>query len=669
METFKKNGIELISNLALSNKKYPAVVKYTPQKTRESVLEEPSLPRIAPEKVGIPSSYLVELIDALEAEPRANLHSMVIVKDGHVILECGRMGYSPRLAHLSHSMSKTVTGMLIGMLFDDGKISLDDTLDVFFSEHEMHPETAKISIEQLLIMSSGIAFSEVGAVTDMKWTETFLASEPVFKAGEKFSYNSMNSYMLMAIAHKIIKKEYEKSVEDFLRERLFEPLEISEYFWEKGPEGIEKGGWGLYLSAESWAKLGLMMLDGGEYAGHRILSEKYVTAASSTQNATPGETGDFNYGYQMWVARSSYDFLFNGMLGQNVLVIPKNNIVVAINAGNNELFQESPALSILRRYLTADFKYAKARRSASVLLHKRAESFYLSRVRVTPKPKKHGIAELFGLRPKTPFDNAFALLLDKKFVFAENNHGILPLFVRAMQNNYQGGIESLEFTREGESLIMTVTEGGISYVYNVGIYDYAITDMDYSGEKYKVGILAAPDFDMPDGWAYHMEIIFPELPNSRMLNLFLSPDGILKMEMSENPDSNIAESFIDSLPAMNPKINFAMNMLESNLGRNFIEKRVSELFNPSLVAISDKADNFETLLANENYKVKEKVASMGIVRMLISRFTGAPVEEEEDKKGPSIGGMFLSSILGKFFSKSTPDKEEEFTKDPTDTNI
>ena len=255
METYKKRGLELISNLALANQKYPAVVNYIPSKTEVSKLESRDLPRQTPERVGISSAVIASIISDLEAEPRAELHSMIIVKDGFVIAECARKGYSARLAHLSHSMSKTVTGMLIGMLIDDGKLSIEDTLEKFFPEYDIQPETAKITIENLLIMSSGIAFSEIGAVTDSRWTETFLGSEPAFVQGEKFAYNSMNSYMLMVIAHKIISENYGVTVKEFLTERLFAPLGISDFLWEIGPEEIEKGGWGLYLSAESWASL------------------------------------------------------------------------------------------------------------------------------------------------------------------------------------------------------------------------------------------------------------------------------------------------------------------------------------------------------------------------------------------------------------------------------
>ena len=657
MEIYKKKGIDFISNLALSNKPYPSVVKYTPSKTKILTMEKPDLQRVSPERVDVSPSVISSLIDALEKEKRANIHSMIIVKDGFVIAECSRKGYSPRLAHLSHSMSKTVTGMLVGILIDDGKLSLDDPLGRFFPEYDAHPESAKITVENLLIMSSGIPFSEVGAVTDLSWKETFLGSAPAFKQGEKFAYNSMNSYMLMAIAAKIISEEYGKSVKEFIDERLFYPLGITEYFWEIGAEEIEKGGWGLYLSLESWAKLGLMMLSGGEYNGRRILSEDFVTAATSTQNTTPEETGDFNYGYQLWVARNSHEFLFNGMLGQNVLVIPRNNIVVAINSGNNELFQESPALKIIREHLSGEIIETKATRALTLEMKNKISAFFDSRLTVRPKARRRGIAQFFGIRAKEPFDRAFSPLLMTKFVFADNAQGILPLFVRVMQNNFQGGIKSFEFKRNGEKLFLEVTEGELSYEYELGLYGYAFTDLDFCGEKYTVGALASAREDERGEFSYDLEFIFPELPNTRSITVKLASNGMLTVRMSEIPDSKVAESFISSIPAMSPKISFAISMLESNLGKNFIERRMTELFAPTLYAVSAYAEDFEALLDYENYRVKEKISSLSMVRMLISKFTGAENEEnEENKKAPSLGGMLISSLFGKLFSRGKDDE-------------
>ena len=92
------------------------------------------------------------------------------------------------------------------------------------------------------------------------------------------------------------------------------------------------------------------MLRGGKHEGRQLLSRAWVEAATSTHSITPLSTGAFNYGYQIWVGRDKDEFLFNGMLGQNVWVLPREDLVVAMTAGNNELFQESAALNLIRSY-------------------------------------------------------------------------------------------------------------------------------------------------------------------------------------------------------------------------------------------------------------------------------------------------------------------------------
>ena len=69
----------------------------------------------------------------------------------------------------------------------------------------------------------------------------------------------MNSYMLAAI----IKKITGHSMMDYLDERLWKPLDIKNVHWDKCPRGIEKGGWGLYLSPVDMAKIGLLYLNKG----------------------------------------------------------------------------------------------------------------------------------------------------------------------------------------------------------------------------------------------------------------------------------------------------------------------------------------------------------------------------------------------------------------------
>ena len=642
MENWKKKAVELVCNLALTYKGNPAVTEYYPQKTRLSSEESKSLKRSSPERHGVGSARIYGLLADLEKEERANVHSIIIVKDGEVIAEASRAPYSVNTAHLSHSMTKTVMGMIIGLLYDDRLIDVRDLVSDFFPEITQSGEALSMNVEHLLTMSSGVvSFGELGTVTESEWTKAFFDAELDFAPGEDFHYNSMNSYILARIADKIIREKLGTTLPEYATRRIFAPLGIDNLHWEIGTEGVLKGGWGLYMSAESWAKLGIMMLGYGKYDGKRILSERWVNDSIRSHKRTPEATGDFNYGYHLWVGREDGDFLFNGMLGQNVWICPKNNIVVALTSGNNELFQQSPALAVIKKHLGGDIGKESARiRKDALLLKEKTESFFASRSDMTlPKAPKR----LLPFLPvKHTADAAFKPLCGK-YTLARNNHGILPIFVRVMQNNYQGGMESIEISVHGDHLKITTVEGGVKYSFDAGLYAHKTTALDICGESYLISAVAAIGENENGEQAYTLELAFPELPNTKRLYLSLGSDGILSIKMKETPDERMVLAFIDSLTA-SKKSSFFMDLLEKNLGKGFIESKLRELFAPELVAVNERSDAHDEVIMRENGRVDDKIASSALIRSLIYSFIG--ITPEPEAKRPT---NILASILGKLF--------------------
>lgn len=642
MENWKKKAVELLAGIALTEKEDPAAVPYTPQKVTIPAEATPSHRRSAPEKHGIESRRLTEMLHAMERDPRVNIHNLLVVADGEVILECSHPGYGVRQCHLAHSMSKTVTGLAVGFLFDEGRLTTDDTLCGFFPEIPYRDKRfADITVEDLLIMSTGVPFAEAGSVTEAAWTETFFSSNLTFTPGTDFAYNSMNSYMLA----KIVGKLTGMSLTEYLKPRLLDPLGITEYLWEMGPEGMEKGGWGLYLAAEDWAKIGEMVLGGGVYRGRRILSEEWIARATSTQSVTPAKTGDFNYGYQLWVARENDEILFNGMLGQNVWIAPRRHLAAVINAGNNELFSQSPSLDILRRYLgDAWISVGAPGRQDAKELAAAVKDFFTGRHWIRPLPSRTGLAVLFGLKEKHPFDPAFAPLLGT-YLVRRNNYGILPLFVRAMQNNYAGGIRSLTFDRDGEDLVFVCREGTEEYRMPVGFYDFRETTLSIHGEAYLVRCMAQAMEDEDRNRIYKLEILFPELPNTRRIKLSFTDDGSLLIRMEEMPDERIAETFFSSMTS-SPKMSFFMDILDRKLGADFLGRKLRYAFHPVLLGIPEDApDREERLLAEEN----KRQSAIGENRFLL-RLIEKYLSPEEEKEKPNRGaiGNFLSFLgLGK----------------------
>ena len=123
-------------------------------------------------------------------------------------------------------------------------------------------------------------------------------------------------------------------MQEFLQERIFDKLGIVQSFWETSPEGVTKGGWGMFIRPEDAARLGLLYLNKGKWKGEQIISEDFVTKATSKQV----ENDYFGYGYQLWRGRREGSFVFNGMMGQDVHVYPDLDMIIVNFAGHPVVF-------------------------------------------------------------------------------------------------------------------------------------------------------------------------------------------------------------------------------------------------------------------------------------------------------------------------------------------
>ena len=629
MEKWVKRTIEFAASLAFTGKSNPSVIPYYPQKTEVSGDEAQYFHRTTPERAGVSSGRLLALIRALEKEKKSNIHSFVCLKGGEVICECAHPGYSVNTWHLSHSMSKTVTGIAIGMLVDDGLLDVSTPLHKLFPEYNYKDARfERITVKHLLTMSTGIRFAESGSVTETKWTDAFFASSCVFEPGTDFAYNSMNSYILARIVVKLTGK----SMMEFLEERLFGPLMITNKFWEVSAEGVEKGGWGLYMSAESWAKIGYMMLRGGVFDGKRIVSGRWVNEATSRQSKTPDVIGHYDYGYQLWVSRSEDAFLFNGMLGQDVWVCPKNDMVVVIMSGNNELFQNSRSLEIVEKYLscdiqndlsdscfagdTSDLRYAE-------------KHFFESRHWIRPYEPKKGISYRLGLRTKRQYPAEWLDILGK-YSFSKNNCGMVPLIVRGMQNNFKSSIDGVEFERDGENMFFIWHEGAHIYRVEIGFRDFKESVIDLRGEKYTVRVMGEAMEDEDRNMIFKLELLFPELPNTRFIKFSMPEEDKLLMRMSETPGEYIASVFIAEMSATNPKMAFVSEFLEKRLGKNVTSKRLTDTFSPQLVGARVGSERYSEIMDCEREKQKASEKTSKLIDTVVDKLLR---DSEEESRG------------------------------------
>ena len=278
------------------------IIRTVPQKPKWNPAEsiEQPFPRATPESQGLSSDRIAGFIAALHADPVLDQHHTMIFRHGKVVAEGSFGAYDHHIWHITHSECKSITGLAIGMLIDEGKLSLDDRIVEIMDEHV--PRLAllthkNMTLRHLLTMSSGVTFNEFGAITETNWIKSFFDSSLIFEPGSRFLYNSMNTYMLSAIVEQVSGK----GMMDFLQGRLWQPLGISNIFWETCPQGIVKGGWGLYIRPEDLAKVGQLIMQKGRWQERQLVSEKWIAEATATQITTPANMGGYDYGYQIWV--------------------------------------------------------------------------------------------------------------------------------------------------------------------------------------------------------------------------------------------------------------------------------------------------------------------------------------------------------------------------------
>jgi hypothetical protein len=137
----------------------------------------------------------------------------------------------------------------------------------------------------------------------------------------------------------IVQKATGKTLLDYLKPRLFEPLGIDKPTWETSPQGISTGGYGLSIRTEDIAKFGQLYLQKGKWQGKQLVPESWVEAATARQTSNgsnPKSDWDQGYGYQFWRCRNGA-YRGDGAFGQYCIVLPEQDVVIAITSGVKDM--------------------------------------------------------------------------------------------------------------------------------------------------------------------------------------------------------------------------------------------------------------------------------------------------------------------------------------------
>ncbi|MCU1507732.1 MAG: penicillin-binding protein beta-lactamase class [Microbacteriaceae bacterium] len=295
-----------------------------------------SLPRSTPEEQGVRSSAIVSLLDDLE-QVTGDMHSIMVLRHGQVIAEGAWQPYRLQHRQLLFSLSKSFTSTAVGFAIHEGLFGLDDSVLTLLPEdapEQISDNLAAMTVRHLLTMTAGHASDALGSLGRSgvtNWAQAVMSEPVVNEPGSLFMYNSGASYLLSAI----VTRATGLGLLDYLRPRLFDPLGIDDPSWEKSPQGIEAGGWGLSVTTEQLAKFGQLYLDGGRWNGAQVIPLEWVDAATSLQVPTDAWNGTVDwrqgYGFQFWRCQNGA-FRGDGAHGQFCVVIPEHNTVVVITS-------------------------------------------------------------------------------------------------------------------------------------------------------------------------------------------------------------------------------------------------------------------------------------------------------------------------------------------------
>jgi CubicO group peptidase (beta-lactamase class C family) len=320
--------------------------------------------------VGLDPVRLCELDSVIGQWPQANIHAVVVVRNGKLVMEryfagederwgdkLGRVTYGPEAKHDLRSISKSATSLLVGIALGEGKFpSLDSpVLDAFPDYADLGtPEKARITFRDLLTMSSGLAWEE-----DLPWNDPgnneagmmratdpfrYILSRPVaFPPGTVYAYSGGGTSLL----GETLVRSTGKSLRDYAREKLFLPIDAPDFEWLDTGATNKLGAFGsLRMRPRDAAKLGRLLLSDGQWNGKQV-----VPAGWAAESTTPRINGAslFFYGYQWCLGRSLYqgsELTWSagvGLGGQRLYVVPALDLVVMINSGH----YRSPLQSII----------------------------------------------------------------------------------------------------------------------------------------------------------------------------------------------------------------------------------------------------------------------------------------------------------------------------------
>jgi CubicO group peptidase (beta-lactamase class C family) len=299
------------------------------------------LPRSTPAASGVSSRSIAALLDRLEAQS-VELHSIMVVRHGHVVAEGWWAPYSAGRPHLLYSLTKSFTSVAVGFAIADGRLSLDDRVVDVLPDHvptDISEQGRRITVHHLLSMTAGHSTDSLAEAWQLEpddLVKGFLRvpfSEP---EGTRHTYDNATTGILARMVERVTGR----GLPELLDDRLFQPMGVDHAEWDRVASGAAFGFHGLHLTTEAVAAFGELLLRGGVWGDRQLVPREWIELATRPHIETrqlDDESRDpdslAGYGYQFWMSQHGYRG--DGHLGQLCMVVPSHDLVVVVTSGGH----------------------------------------------------------------------------------------------------------------------------------------------------------------------------------------------------------------------------------------------------------------------------------------------------------------------------------------------
>ncbi len=271
--------------------------------------------------------------------------AIVVLHKGKIVYEWYGDGWDKDKPHALNSVTKSVTQALVGIAIEEGYInSVNDKVIDYFPDANIEVDAGlkkEITIEQMLTMTSGLAgdFDDIygqiyaGATTDAQieaidrrieqdtartWLERISL---IAKPGERWNYSTLSTTILLSLVGRAI----DQPLKEYVEEKLFDPMGITEYDWYKNYDETLFGGSGLYLTPRDAAKFGYLYLNYGRWEDQQLVPADWV-AQSGPQSKLPFAYGRLFWNTPLTPLLGAYEAF--GASGQFIDIFPKQDLVI-----------------------------------------------------------------------------------------------------------------------------------------------------------------------------------------------------------------------------------------------------------------------------------------------------------------------------------------------------